>query len=292
MREKIKYLNSKGESIELANSHPFILVKITGIDGLNNILNTTKAAYQNGVTCEGKTLDKRNIVIEGALKVENLSELEMNKERLLAIFNPELEGTLFYENSSKKYKINCEIETAPIFSEFINDEMCDFIISILCPDPLFKEMEEKRLDLAKWNSNFEFPFSFETNLEIVTKAEFGYRSMEQIVNIHNGGTTKCPIIIELKAIGDVVNPYIENIRTKEVLKINKTLVSGDKVIVTTKFENKNIYINGEKKNKYYDYMNSSWLQLEVGDNLLKYDAESGVNNLECSIRFTPQFLGV
>ena len=39
-------------------------------------------------------------------------------------------------------------------------------------------------------------------------------------------------------------------------------------------------------------LNSTWLQLKPGMNLIKYDAESGLNNLECSVFYTPLYLGV
>jgi hypothetical protein len=34
------------------------------------------------------------------------------------------------------------------------------------------------------------------------------------------------------------------------------------------------------------------MTLEIGDNIYRYDAESGVDNLEVSIYYNPQYLGV
>src|SRR5665648_504005 len=43
----------------------------------------------------------------------------------------------------------------------------------------------------------------------------------------------------------------------------------------------------------YNYIDlgSTFLQLDVGDNLMRYDADTGIDNLEVSIYFTPQYLG-
>lgn len=125
-----------------------------------------------------------------------------------------------------------------------------------------------------------------------TPVEFGYREINQIVEIDNTGDVDCPIKVVFRASGDVVKPYIQNVETRELLRINKTLKMGDVLEITTEFGNKNVYLNGEKAHHYLDFLNSTWLQLSPGINLIKYDAEHGLTNLECSIYYTPQYLGV
>lgn len=52
-------------------------------------------------------------------------------------------------------------------------------------------------------------------------------------------------------------------------------------------------INGVENNyfKYRD-LDSTWLQLDVGDNLFRYDADTGIDNLEVYIYFHSKYLEV
>ena len=133
---------------------------------------------------------------------------------------------------------------------------------------------------------------FESGFGTGSPVEFGYRLTRQIVEIDNIGDVEAPIRVVFRAHGEVAKPYIQNIETYELLRINKTLQAGDALEVTTEFGNKNVYLNGEKAHHYLDYINSTWLQLKPGINLIKYGAESGTEVLECRLYFTPRYLGV
>ena len=44
--------------------------------------------------------------------------------------------------------------------------------------------------------------------------------------------------------------------------------------------------------KGYIDVDSTFMQLAIGDNMFRYDAASGVNSLEVSIFYSKEFLGV
>lgn len=51
--------------------------------------------------------------------------------------------------------------------------------------------------------------------------------------------------------------------------------------------------NGTKINVFnYIDLASEFLQLKVGDNLLRYDAEKGLDNLEMALYYKPLYIGV
>lgn len=122
--------------------------------------------------------------------------------------------------------------------------------------------------------------------------EWGYRELKQIVEVDNVGDVECPLRVVFRANGDVEKPYIQNVETYELIRINRTLKSGDILEITTGYGNKNVYLNGKKAHQYLDFLNSSWLQLKPGINLIKYGAEKGLNNLDCTVFYTPLYLGV
>ena len=71
--------------------------------------------------------------------------------------------------------------------------------------------------------------------------------------------------------------------------------AGEVITVNTHFQNKRVELNknGVVSNAFnWIDLESTFLQLDQGDNLFRYDADEGIDNLEVSIYHTPMFLGV
>jgi hypothetical protein len=160
----------------------------------------------------------------------------------------------------------------------------------LAPNPFWQDINATKTEIAIWRGAFEFP------LELVEEGiELGYREPSLIVNILNKGDVATGMRIQFKALATVENPSLFNVNTREYIKINKTMSTGEIITVTTGFGDKKVYLdnNGVVTNAFnYIDLNSTFLQLEVGDNLFRYDADEGIDNLEVSIYYTPQYLGV
>lgn len=279
---KLIYENEKGQSIEFSVWSPFFLEDFDGLDGLKNNIYTTKGMQQDGATYVSSNLDIRNIIIQGRIK----NDAQYNKPRMISILNPKLSGKLTVVDGNIIKYINCKIEKAPTIS---NDKVPKFVMSLICPNPFFYDLEVKT-DIALWKGDFEFP------LELLGSGiELGHREPSLIVNIINESDLKCPLRIEFKAIGTLKNPSLFNINTREYIKINKTMTAGEKITITTGFGNKKVIqsLNGIEGNAFnYIDLDSTFLQLDIGDNLFRYDADENIDNLEVSIYFAPQFLGV
>lgn len=287
--EKLIYINELNESIELSYSRPFILSNYEGLDGIKSNLHTQKSPFQDGKTLVGKDLDSRAIKIDGYIFANNKAEYIACRNRLLKVFNPKLSGKLIFDNEDIIKQIDCEVEYAPVFSEKgIFD--CKFLINLYCPNPYLKDIIESKSEIALWQGDFQF--ELEIPLEGI---EMGHREPSLIVNVLNYGDVECGMKIEFKALATVVNPSILNVETQEYIKINKTMVSGEVITVTTGFGSKRVEsrLNGVVTNAFnFIDLNSSFLQLSVGDNLFRYDAEQNLDNLEVNIYFNPQYLGV
>ena len=123
----------------------------------------------------------------------------------------------------------------------------------------------------------------------------GLREPSLIVNVLNTGDVESGMIIEFKALGTLKNPSLLNVNTGEFLKINKSMVSGEIIKVNTNVGNKKVIkdLNGIETNilNLID-LDSTFLQLNVGDNLFRYNADENLNNLEISIYYNPYYLGV
>ncbi len=237
---------------------------------------------QDGATYVSSNLDMRNIVIKGKIK----NNANYNKPRMISILNPKLQGKLTVIDGEVTKYIRCRIEKAPTIS---NDNIPQFVMSLICPNPFFYDKEFKT-DIALWQGDFEFPLEIEEQGILL-----GHREPSLIVNVINESDLKCPLRIEFKALATLTNPSILNVNTQEFIKINKTMTAGEIISITTGFGDKKVQatLNGITTNAFnYIDFNSTFLQLDVGDNLFRYDADENIDNLEVSIYYTPQYLGV
>lgn len=284
---KLTYVNELGQSLNFGDSAPLLVTKIEGLGSPKNIVYRQKSPYQDGTTSTHSTLDERELNIEGVI-------LDNDKDRyrqvLLKVFNPKLKGYLVYENGNIKKKINCEIQQAPYFPSNMQEKYQLFLINLICLNPFWQDLSSIKEEVAIWRGSFEFP------LEILESGvEIGYKEPSLIVNIENNGDVPCGIKLDFKAIGTVVRPSLFNINTREFIKINKTLFGGEVLTITTHFGNKRVEsnINGVITNAFnFIDLESDFIQLYTGDNLFRYDADEGLENLEVSIYYTPQYLGV
>ena len=123
----------------------------------------------------------------------------------------------------------------------------------------------------------------------------GHREPSLIVNVSNNGDTKCGMLIEFKATGTVENPSLFDLNTRQFIKINKVMKAGEIITINTEFGKKKVIqkFNGIENNimNYLD-INSTFLKLDTGDNLFRYNADSNLNSLEVNIYFSPKCGGV
>ena len=173
--------------------------------------------------------------------------------------------------------------------------MCKFEIAGLAANPLFKDTNTTNVPIAGMLGMFHFPMMLSAIDNGMPTVMMGLRQPSLIVNISNTGSVQTGMNIVFEATGTVVNPSLINIYTQEQFKINKTLVAGEIVVVSTTIGEKKIVgtLNGVSSNyfKYRD-LRSSWLQLDTGDNAFKYDADNGIDSLNCTIEYSNKYLEV
>ena len=296
MVENILLKNSVSkEEIELdkVTTPDYILHSVDwgSIEGSHN---SYKHVNQVGIYVTRTNLGTRNIEVVGWIVAENENQMTQRKMQLNKFFNPQQPIDLFY----KKYKIrflpNSSIKYSIITAEN-NEVVCKFKIEGLCPDPLFTESSEQKVTAANTIGMFHFPLIISKTPNPPGGIIFGYRQPSLIVAIENKGAISTGMTIVFKANGTLANPSLINVDTQKFFKVNKTMQAGEQITINTTIGQKKIQglLNGELTNyfKYRD-LESEWLQLEVGDNLFRYDADSQVENLEVYIYFHNKYLEV
>ena len=263
-----------------------------------------KYVNQIGVYVTGTTLETRDIVITGWIVARSDNQMSERKKMLNRFVNPQQLIELKYKEYAVDFLPDKSIKYSATVKEN-NNVICKFEISGLAPDPLFRESTQSKTAAATTRGMFHFPLIIGCGNEDLGNADnldngyptimFGLRQPSLIVDVYNKGAVAVGMTLVFKAMGTMSNPSLINVRTQEYFKINKTLVAGETVTINTTIGEKKVIgeLNGIQYNyfKYRD-LDSSWLQLEVGDNLFRYDADTGLDVLECYVYFYNKYLEV
>lgn len=275
-------------------STPDYILKSVDWGSIKGTHHSYKYVNQVGESIESTSLGSRPVNIEGWIVAQDEKHMTTLKRRLNSFVNPQEAITLFYSD----YKINFvpnETVKYSIGSAENNEIFCKFQITGTCANPLFSDNFETISTFVTTAANFHFPLVMSNTLPD-GGVIFGKRTASLIANVVNNGAISVGLRIVFKANGTVVNPSIINVNTQEEFTINKTLVSGEEVHVNTNVGEKSVKgkIGNTNLVNYFMYKNidSSWLQLEVGDNLFRYNAEDGIDKLDVFVYFYNKYLEV
>jgi len=282
--ERLIFKNERGDSLEISYHSKLVPEVVTGLDSVDNTILSTESFSSDGLSVNGTKVKERNVVINGLINGDKQS----TKEKMLRFFNPKQKLQLKYVREEDERLINCYVEKTPAFSY---SGAYRFVVSFICPKPFWYSQEIKT-DIAQWVGAFEFPLEIPEETGIL----MGYREPSVIVNVNNTSDNPAPMKLEFRAVGTLTNPTILNVETQEFIKIECEMVAGD--VITLSTEKGSEYVRLTRGGIVSNIFNSltldsnPHLEIDVGDNLIRYDADTNVENLEVSIYFTPQYVGV
>jgi phage-related protein len=285
--EKIVLQNKLG-SITIGGAPPYILNSFD-IGAPKSTMLTTKAPGQDGVTLEGNLLEQRTPAITLTIHADGIQDLYDRRRKLFAFLLPKTSGTMLYTNNAGTRVIPYVVDGEPTAKSRTGVGM-QILVQLYCPDPYWLSTVETRADMAEWVGDFEFPLIIPED----TGVEMGHRMSTRIVNAYNPGDVPCGIRIEFTALATVTAPSLVNVNTQETMRVKKALSAGDQLIINTATGNETVKMRhtGIETNalNYID-IESDFFQLAPGDNLLRYGADDGIDNLECSVYYTPRYMG-
>lgn len=289
MIQSVTIVNDVGESITLDLFHPeqsgLIIEEIEGLGPPKANLNFTELALLDGSTDNFARVESRNIVVS-FIFIENPT---IEDTRLLTYKYFPIKKTITFvvETNNRICKIDGRIESnAPN----IFDERESTQISILCPNPYFQSLSPYITDFSGVEAMFEFEFENEsvTSDEIIVSEIIEAR--EKIINYT--GDVDTGLKLTIHAIGEVRNPIIYKIETREVFAIDTQKLhdltgngfnNGDDIIIDTTKGHKSVQLL--RNGIYTNVLNcvdrkADWFQLTHGRNTFVYTAAYGYENVE------------
>lgn len=273
---------SRNKIIDVYDDPDVYLIDIKGLSPEGKINTATNAGY-DGSTFVSDEIPERTIDMVLGFRCDDAEEA---KERLYSIFAPKSKGTLVYESDVKKRKIEY---IAQKVDTCISEYPMKIQISLLCTNPFFSEASAKNKIMSAVEPLFRFPFTFNGPFK------FSERMTSVIENFINDSIYDVWPIIELKAISALTNPSIMNINTYEKMKVNISLSAGEKIRIDTRMDKKTISkISGNGEVNCFNYMDKDFqfFKLYVGDNYLKYDADTNAAGLQTTVSWENLYGGV
>lgn len=286
MKRYVEIVNSRGK-VRFGAGRPYLLSILEGAGDINSNVVTSHSPLQHGESSHGANYDKRTLLLKVGIKGLDKTDTDrLYREVSNKLISTE-ESTIIYKNYEKEYKIKGRIVNVSE-ADRVN-RLKQFIIQVDCYNPFWNDINELKEEIALWKPVFEFPCYFEEPVEL------GVRVDNLIMNVINGGDVESGITIEFRCNGTVVNPSLYNIDTQEFMKVEGTYRSGDIITMTTQFANLKLTLNRDNTESRILHLldsRSTFLQLKVGDNVFRYNADEGLDNLDVSVYHNNLYLGV
>ena len=279
----LKVENDRGNTLELTNNPNYTVFKIEGLNPPQATINSSVNTTTDGSSINSVRLENRNIVIYTTIEGDG----EASRINLYKYFPVKKTVKLYFSNNSRDIYIEGVVELIEC-DLFSNKQVAQ--ISIICPRPYFKDVENLVTTFGDVSAMFDFPFS-------ISKAgvEISAITTNQRKSIVNVGDVETGVIIKLFATGVVTNPVIYDVLKRTHLKLNFTMLASDTVVINTNVGEKSIELirDGVTRNIMGNMaQDSTWFVLEAGDNVYTYDADSGNSNLQLTFTTAILYSGV
>lgn len=279
----LKVENNKGEVYNLSASDNYTVYKIAGLTPPMVAISQTDNSLMDGGTINNVRMGSRNIVIYMTIN----GDVETNRINLYKYFPPKKSVKLYYKNDTRDVYIEGVVELIEC-DLFAQRQVAQ--VSIICPYPYFKAVEDLVTYFSEVESMISFPFSItESGIELSSVIN------EPRKTILNTGDGETGVVIELYAIGNVTNPVIYDVFNRTHLKLNCSMVADDLITINTNTGKKSITrTRGGVTTNAMGYLtqDSVWLQLSNGDNVFTYACDSGAANLQLTFKTQILYGGV
>lgn len=289
-----KVSNSEEIHMDMVTAPGYILKSVDwGV--IKGTHNTYKYLNQIGVSVNNTSLGTRDIAIEGWVVAQHERDMTAKKVALNAFINPQEPLDLLYGSYKIQFNPDNTVKYSINYAEN-NDIVCKFQIVGTAHDPLFVDSLENRMSFATTTAGFHFPLVISPQLP-EGGVVFGSRTNSLIATVINTGSVPTGMRIVFKAKGSVSNPKLINVETQEQLLISKDLVAEEEIEINTVIGSKRVRGRIGETSPFTNYfvyktLDSTWIQLAVGRNLFRYDADKGLDNLEVFVYFQNRFLEV
>lgn len=282
----IVFTNNKEE---LPFSYPIKLSKQIDLSGLtaNHSINTEQ---RDGGDLLSTFYNTREIEIRGIIDIYKKDDdfVFDQKQKLYRMFDPKVELKMSFQKNGENYYIKGFSNAFPVFVEEKNANAIEFLIELVCVDSLIYK-EQTNVNFSSVDNLFEFPLVIEDDFISV-----GEMNTTLIKSIYNESPIPSPIVVKMRMKNAISNPYVLNIYTGERIDVKSSFNQGDELLIDTGRAKKIVLIRNNTEYNYYSKLdiNSDFLQLQSGENVIRVGAGAGEIYLDVSIEYSEMMGGL
>ncbi len=274
----LKVENTRGAVLELTdNEENYQVTEISGLNPPNANINTSSYANGDGSSFNSSRIPDREIVITVYIN----GDIQKNRLALYKHFRNKEWCKIYYEDDLRDVFIEGYVQALDV-SSFTQKQVAQ--ISILCPNPYFKDVETIVQSISKIINNFTFPFSINEDEPV----EFSTIELEKITNVINDSESETGLIINVLFMGTVNKLEIRNVDNGKNFIIDYEFMKNDKLVINCNRGNKSVILTREAVEYNlipYVRNGSTFFQLGIGDNNFSFLADDGVNDMLVDIHF-------
>lgn len=272
-----RYVNEKGESLAFTYDNGFLINKPAGIDTIQVNMSQVTGIEQVGSTIQSANIQPRPVTVSGVLFG---GFVKQNKDKLLTVVRPDLKARLYADD----YYLSVRPTSTPTIDP--SEGFARFQFSVIAPYPYWLHENEVKVILSGLQYMFKLPWNMSREYQFAERLE------SQFVNVQNRGQIPVPLTVTFFARGDCENPKLINVNTGKYMLIQKELTAGERVVVEITHDRTRVTSSVDGDIRGALSLRSTLNSLEVGDNVLKPEAEEGGDQLEVSVEFTKEIVGI
>jgi len=262
--------------IRFALDTPFWISDIAGKSSVDISLSTVVGSGQVGASVISQSVKPRSFTVDGAI----FEPLGANRTRLLGAMAPQQPGVLKTTVDGTEWYLDVIPERTPDVSEGIGAQL--FQLRLFAGYPYWRTTGTFRRQLTGLTPLFMFPFNTAGTFYISSHGD------NYFAQIHNSGNVPIDFRVIFRAHKTVENPELYHMGTGQKIKVNKVMMPGENVTVSTIFGQKGVTVMGagrELENGFRYLSTDSDLRMALlpGENLLRIDALTGRDGLGVEI---------
>lgn len=220
------------------------------------------------------------------LNLKNMRETEY----LNSFLNPAHDYNLKVIKDGANYYSKCSLLKSSVdaVDDLYNEKPTQYTINLKLLDNWnFFESDPAYSNSVGYTMLSSFCFGVAYPLDI-KDYKFSVTSNLQPVVIHNQGGDNIGFELKIKCLKSIKNPILKNITTGYQMQILIEAKGGDELIIDTR--EKTVSLNGV----YYENVKKiqdNWLRLQLGYNIVKFDADAGANGADCILTYRNKYRG-
>lgn len=260
--------NKAGRQLNFGMGTPFTVIAIEGLGPPDATINTNKTALQDGEKFNSSKVNMRMLNIAFVIE-ENPAK---NRLEVFKVLKTKQYVKVYHQSQYRDVYIEGYVSSMPI-GYFDMKQV--ITVSIVCPQPFWKDMETTSNSLSNIIPAFHFPFASTAEPQIV----FGYISNSPTVFVDNKGDIETGIIIEMYARKAISDPKIYNYETQEFIGLRFNMEPQDLIRIDTRQQHKTAVLirSGIESSIFNNVIeNSEWLQLPAEGATFVYEVGTGL----------------